>query len=309
MSNPFPYTLDNKRYQTWNYYLRNRFDSKVYKVPLALGVTCPNRDGTKATGGCTFCLSGGGGTPYIPGSYKEQFALASKPLEAKWPDSLAMPYFQNYSNTYLPANQLKEALEEALALPKTVGICVATRPDCLDEDILKVLTKISQKTFLIVELGLQTVHDDTAENLNRGHSYQEFVDGYNKLANRNIDVCIHLINGLPNETKAMMMETAKKVAGLNPHSLKFHMLHVHKGTKLAEEFQREPFPLLTREEYVEIVCDQLEVLPKEVVIQRITGDPIVDQLIAPKWTANKLWVRNAIDKEMARRNSWQGKFL
>ena len=306
MKNPFPYTLDNKRYQTWNYYLRNRFGKKVYKVPVSLGTTCPNRDGSKSKGGCTFCLSGGGGTPYIKGLLGEQFAISKAPMEAKWPDSLAMPYFQSFSNTYVPAEDLSSAIEEVLDFPNVIGVCVATRPDCLGDDIIKVLEKFNKKTFLLVELGLQTIHDKTADKINRAHTYNDFLDGYNKLAERDIPVCVHLINGLPCETPRMMLETAREVAKLKPHSVKFHMLHILEGTVLADEYRSSPFPLLTREEYVSTVCDQIEVLPPETVVQRVTGDPPADYLIEPRWTTNKLWVRNAIDKEMARRNSYQG---
>lgn len=307
MKNPYPNTLDNKRYQTWNYYLKKRFNNKVYKVPLSLGVTCPNRDGTKGTGGCTYCLSGGGGTPYIKGTLREQFEKSAAPLESKWPNSYAMPYFQSYTNTYVKPEILREALNEALNLPKTVGICIATRPDCLPEGIIEVLHEFSRKTFLIVEMGLQTIHEETGELINRGHNYDEFLEGYSKLAVLGIPVCVHLINGLPNENKNKMIETAKEVATLNPHSVKFHMLHILKGTKLAEEYSETPFPLLSLEEYVDIVCDQIELLPAETVIQRVTGDPPQDDLIAPSWTLNKLVVRNEIDKELARRNSYQGK--
>lgn len=306
MCSSFPFSLDNKRYHTWNYFLKTKFGKKVYKVPLSLANTCPNRDGTKGVGGCTFCLSGGGGTPYIPGSFIKQFQEASAPLEAKWPDSLTMPYFQSYSNTYLSANTLRAAMDEAISLPRAVGLCLATRPDCLSDDIIDILCKFSSRALLIVELGLQTIHEKTARQINRGHSYEEFVDGYNKLVSLNIPVCVHLINGLPYETVEMMLETAKTVASLKPHSVKFHMMHVLSGTKMAEEYSQNPFPLLSMEEYVQVVCSQIELFPPETVIQRVTGDPPKDYLIDPKWTLNKLLVRNSIDKELAKRDSLQG---
>lgn len=309
MKNPFVHSLDNKRYYTWNYFLKTTFNSKVYKVPLSLATTCPNRDGSKGIGGCSFCFSGGGGTEYSEDNLREQFREASKPLEKKWPNSLSMPYFQSFSNTYVDVAVLKKALEEAMMLPKAVGICIATRPDCLPDDIVELLAEISKKTFLMVELGLQTIHQSTANIINRGHTFEEFLEGYSKLTTHNIPVCIHLINGLPHETKDMMLASVNAVSDLEPHSVKLHMLHVLRGTRLAEEYCAKPFEMLTKEEYVQIVCDQIELLPPQTVLQRVTGDPPKELLLTPLWTLDKLWVRNAIDKELVRRESWQGKAL
>ena len=309
MSNPFPYTLDNKRYQTLNYYLRNRFGKKVCKVPLALATTCPNRDGTSGVGGCTFCsASGGGGAEIVAATpLEEQFRQSLAPLHAKWPTAATIPYFQSYTNTHLPLETLKNATTKALALPQAVGLSIATRPDALPENIVAHLQDLSQKTYLVVELGLQTIHDSTGERINRCHSYQDFLTGYRALEAAGVAVCVHLINGLPFETPEMMLATAKAVAALSPHAVKFHMLHIVENTVLAEDYKKSPFPLLTREEYVEIVARQMEFLPPSTVVERVTGDPVAGELVAPQWTLNKLWVRNAIDKYQAEQNTWQGK--
>lgn len=309
MSNPFPYTLDNKRYQTLNYYLRNRFGKKVCKVPLALATTCPNRDGTAGVGGCTFCSASGGGGAQVAAAkpLEEQFRESLVPLHAKWPEAATIPYFQSYTNTHLPLETLKDATEKALTLPGAVGLSLATRPDALPKDIVAYLGELAKQTYLVVELGLQTIHDSTGESINRCHSYQDFLEGYWALEKAGVPVCIHLINGLPFETPEMMLETAKAVAELSPHSVKFHMLHIVENTVLAEEFKNQPFPLLTKEEYTEIVVRQMEHLPPSTIVERVTGDPVAGELVAPQWTLHKLWVRNAIDKFQAEQNTWQGK--
>lgn len=306
VDNPFPYSLDNKRYHTWNYFLRHSFGHKVFKVPLPLAATCPNRDGSKGVGGCSFCLADDSAKVYQKGSLLAHYQAAAQPLLKKWPQALPMPYFQSFSNTYVAPEILKAALEEAAALPNAVGISIATRPDCLGVPQMEVLKQQAQRTFLIVELGLQTVHDDTAQRICRGYGWQEFLQGFQKLEDAGIATCVHLINGLPGETHSMMLETSRKVAALEPHSVKFHMLHLMQGTALTRMYQQAPFPLLTREEYVQMVCDQLEQLPPQTVVQRVTGDPPRQGLVAPGWTTDKLWVRNAIDKELLRRGSMQG---
>jgi len=308
MSNPFIQSDDNKRYLTYNYYLRHKFGGKVFKVSLNASMSCPNRDGTKGIGGCTFCSESGSGD--FAGSptddISKQFNQIKEKMHTKWQKAVYIPYFQAGSNTYASVDTLRNLYETALSLPNVVGLSIATRPDCIDEEIADLLKEISEKTYLTVELGLQSIHDETAKLTNRCHSYSDFLTGYELLAKRNINICVHIINGLPNETHDMMIETIKEVAKLNPHSVKIHLLHIIKGTRLCEEFLQNKFSELSFEEYVSTVCDQIELLPPEVIIQRVTGDGDKNTLVAPLWSLKKFCVMNEIDKEFVRRNSFQG---
>ena len=304
----FPYPDSNKRYHTLNDYYRHKFHAKVFKVPLNAGFTCPNRDGSKGTGGCTYCSEQGSGD--FAGNPAEslvtQFEKVRDLQLQKWPDAYYIPYFQAFTNTYAPVGVLRSCFEPVLALDKVVGLNIATRADCLPDDVLEYLTELNSRTCLTVELGLQTIHDQTAQAINRCHSYAEFLDGFEKLKKHNIPVCVHLIDGLPGETREMMLETAQAVGALRPHSVKLHLLHVLKGTPMAADYLAGRFDVLSLAEYVSIVCDQLELLPPEIVIQRITGDGARDSLIAPQWSLKKFVVMNEIDKELKRRNSRQG---
>ena len=308
MNNPFENSIDNKRYYTFNYFLKNKFNRKVFKVSLNAGMTCPNRDGTKSTIGCSFCsesLSGDfAGNP--KDSIKKQFDEVRLKMHKKWHSAVYIAYFQAGTNTYAPVNQLKEFYETALALPNVVGLSIATRPDCLSDEIADLLQDISKKTYLTVELGLQTIYDKTAAKLNRCHTYKDFLEGYDLLSSRGINICVHIINGLPNETHDMMINTAKEVAKLHPHCIKIHLLHIIKGTRLHNEFLNKTFEEMSLEDYVNTVCDQLEFLPPNTIIQRLTGDGDKETLIAPLWSLKKFCVLNEIDKELLRRNSMQG---
>ena len=303
----FAYSNSNKRYHTLAYHFGQSFGGRMTKVPLYTGCTCPNRDAAKGVGGCTFC-SGTGGAVENPtkSPLAEQYFCERARFIKKWPNTGFIAYFQSFTNTYLPTEDLQALVREALALPRIKGLAIATRADCVSPETADYLAEISQKTWLSVELGLQSIHNETAERINRCHSYAEFLQGYKLLKDRNINICVHLINGLPNETRDMMLESARALGWLRPHSVKLHMLSVLKNTRLAEEYAVNPFHILTREEYVGIVCDQLELLPPETVIQRVTGDPVASELIVPDWTLNKLSVLNAIDKELVRRDSMQG---
>lgn len=308
MNNTFKYSGDNKRYHTWNYHLRRKFGCKVFKVPLNGGFTCPNRDGTRGTGGCTYCSALGSGD--FAGDASEdihtQFTAVKERMHKKWPSAKYIAYFQANTNTYAPVCVLKNKFEAALSEENTVGLNIATRPDCLPGDVLDYLSELNKRTYLIVELGLQTIWDKTGERINRCHTYAEFLDGYFKLKERGINVCVHLINGLPGETKEMMLESAAAVSKLMPHCVKLHLLHVLKGTRLAEEYARGEFKLLTLEEYVDITVSQLELFKEETVIQRLTGDGAADALIGPVWSLKKFVVLNEIDKEMIKRDTYQG---
>ncbi len=308
-NNPFEYSSDNKRYLTQNYYLQKRFGKKVIKLSLNCGFSCPNRDGLKGSGGCTYCssdLSGDyAGNPAH--SVLRQLEEQKELMSSKWHDGYYIPYFQAGSNTYAPVGTLRKLFYTALEFENTVGLAVATRADCINDECLDLLSELSEKTYLVVELGLQTIHDVTANHINRCHSYAEFLETYRRLTDRNINVCIHIINGLPLETPEMMMQTASEISRLKPHSLKIHMLHIIKNTDMYREYLEKPFHVLNLEEYIEIVCNQLEILPPETIIQRVTGDGKKETLFMPEWTLKKFVVMNEIDKEMKRRNSWQGK--
>ena len=297
----FLYSLDNKRYHTLNYFFRNKFGSKVFKVALNAGFTCPNYK----NGGCIYC-SHGSGNNYQEMDLVEQFNLVKIPLERKWPNSKYIAYFQANTNTYAPLTVLKEKYEQVLRIPNVYGLDIATRSDALSEEILDYLSELNKRTFLIVELGLQSMHEDTLKFIRRGHDLKNFEEAVKKLKERNIFVVVHIINGLPYETKEMMIETVKYLNTLGIDGIKIHMLYISTGTPLALIYKDHPFPLLTKEEYIDIVCQQLEYLDPKIVIMRITGDPIKEELIAPTWLVKKFCVLNDIDKEMKKRDIYQG---
>lgn len=308
MNKAFEYSDGSKRFHTLDWELKKLFGKKVVKIPLDLGLGCPNRDGTKGVGGCTFCseFRSGEFSGDMRLSLAEQFNETKK-LYSKWPDAFYIAYFQAGTNTYAPADKLKRLFDEALALPDVVGLSISTRPDCISDEIADMLAELSQKTYLTVELGLQSSKNETLLRINRGHTFEDFLEGYNKLVSRGVKVCIHIINGLPGETKADMLETAEKVAYLSPYEIKIHLLHVISGTKTALEFAAGEFETMSFEDYVNIVCDQLELLPPETVVARLTGDGDKKTLVAPLWSCDKRRVLNEIDKELRRRDSQQGK--
>jgi len=308
MENKFKFSNDNKRYHTWNYHLQQKFGSKVFKVALNGGFTCPNIDGKKGVGGCIYCSSTGSGDFAGDPSHNilTQFEEVKEKMHLKWKEAKYIPYFQAHTNTYAPASVLRERFEPVLSQNNVVGISIATRADCLEDDVLEYLSELNERTYLIVELGLQSIFDETGEKINRCHTYAEFLEGYNKLKERNINVCVHLIDGLPGETKEMMLESAKAVAKLKPHCVKLHLLHVLKNTRLAQMYEKGEFELMTLEDYVETIVNQLEVFSKETVIQRLTGDGGREWLIGPLWSLKKFVVLNEIDKLMLKRNTYQG---
>ncbi|HDU1211247.1 TPA: TIGR01212 family radical SAM protein [Listeria monocytogenes] len=308
-TNPFVYSNDNKRYHTWNYCLRKEFGQKTYKVALDGGFDCPNRDGTVAHGGCTFCSAAGSGD--FAGNraldLKVQFQQVRDKMQTKWKDGKCIAYFQAFTNTHAPVAELREKFENVLNEPGVVGLSIATRPDCLPDDVVEYLAELNERTYLWLELGLQSAHDETGRLINRAHDYDCYVEGVRKLQKHNIRICTHIINGLPKETPEMMMETTRKVVESGVDGIKIHLLHLLKGTPMVEDYKKGDLEFLTRDGYVNLVADQLEILPPEMVIHRITGDGGVDDLIGPVWSLNKFEVLNAIDAELVRRDSWQGK--
>lgn len=309
MKNPFKHTLDNKRYHTWNYFLQKKFGCKVFKVSLNAGFTCPNIDGTKGYGGCTYCSNKGSGD--FAGNPKDdilnQFENVKQKMHEKWPNAKYIPYFQAFTNTYAPVEVLKEKFETVINLPNVVGLSVATRADCLPDEVIEYLSDLNKRTFLIVELGLQTIHNKTGELINRCHTYEDFLEAYYKLKKHNINICVHIINGLPNENKEMMLETAKEISKLDIFAVKIHLLHILENTVMANQLKNGIFKLLELQEYVDIVCEQLEFFSPSVIIQRVTGDGEKESLIGPLWSFKKFVVMNEIDKTMVKNNSFQGK--
>lgn len=305
----FKYSNTNKRYHTLDYYYKNKFNSKVCKISLNAGFTCPNIDGKVGTGGCIYCSKIGSGE--YAGDIKDdlvtQFNKIKAVMTRKWPNSKFIGYFQAHTNTYAPLETLKKKYETILTQENVVGLSIATRADSITDDCLDYLEELSKKTFLTIELGLQTIHEKTSIFINRCHSLNCFENMVKKLRERNINVVIHIINGLPYETKEMMLDTVKYLNKLDIQGIKIHMLSILKDTKLALIYKKEKFKLITREEYIDIVCDQLELLRPEIVIHRITGDPKISDLIEPDWLCKKVTILNDIDKEMSKRNSYQGK--
>ncbi len=311
MKNKFKYSNSNKRYHTLDYFYKQKFGKKVCKISLNGGFTCPNKDGTKGFGGCIYCSKLGSGD-YAGQKEKDiitQFNDIKSIMEKKWNDALYIGYFQANTNTYAKVDVLKEKYEPILKQKNVIGINIATRPDAISKECLDYLEELSKRTFLNIELGLQTIHETTTTLINRGHDLECFNQMVTELRKRNINVVVHLINGLPYETKEMMIDTIKHINTLDIQGIKIHMLHVIKDTKLEQIYQKEQFHILTKEEYIDIVIDQLELLRPEIVIHRITGDPVKEELIEPTWLTKKFCVLNDIDKEMVKRDSYQGKKL
>lgn len=305
----FKYSDSNKRYYTLDYFYKHKFNSKVFKVSLNGGFTCPNKDGKAGVGGCIYC-SKSGSAEYAGEVSKpliEQFNDVKKIMLHKWPKAKYICYFQANTNTYAPVDVLKEKYESVLYLDNVVGLSIATRADSISEECLDYLEELSKKTYLTIELGLQTIHEKTSVLINRCHTLECFVDIVNKLRSRNINVVVHIINGLPYETKEMMEDTVKYLSKLDIQGIKIHALSILKNTKLADMYKDNHFELLSRSEYIDIVCDQLEYLREDIVVNRITGDPKVSDLIEPDWLIKKVSIMNDIDKEMLRRNTYQGK--
>lgn len=308
---PFKYAFDEKRYHTWNYHLRNKFGKKIFKVALEGGFDCPNRDGTVAFGGCTFCSAAGSGD--FAGNRVDpipvQFEKIKTKMHEKWQDGEYIAYFQAFTNTHAPLDVLKEKYEAALSIPGVVGLSIATRPDCLPDDVVEYLAELNERTYLWVELGLQTVHEKTSNIINRAHDMQCYYNGVAKLRKHNINICTHIINGLPLEDYDMMMETARVVSKMDVQGIKIHLLHLLKGTPMVKQYEKGMLEFMDQETYVKLVADQLEILPEEMIIHRITGDGPIDLMIGPMWSVNKWEVLNGIDDELKRRNSYQGKYF
>ena len=309
--NLFPYSSDNKRYHIFNYDLRQRYGFKVYRVPLNTNLSCPNRDGTCGLGGCSFCNEEGSGE--FAGQAKDdlmtQYQAGKAMMSRKWPDAFPMAYFQAFTNTYAPLETLKSFFEPFVEMDEVVALAIATRADCLNDETITYLDHLCDKKDIYLELGLQSIHDSTVKAMNRGHDYATFIATAQKLQKTKLKTVIHIMNGYPSETKAMMVETAKAVGQLHPYGIKIHMLNILDHTALGRAYLIKPFTLLAQEEYENLVIHQLQHIPQEVVIMRLTGDGDASEVLAPQWVKNKTSVLNGIDKKMARRNIIQGDLL
>lgn len=298
----FKNTCDNKRYYTFNYYLRNKFNNKVIKIPIDTSFGCPNKEK------CIYCSQYSKSN--IINSNDDllnQFKNNVATLENKWPNSLYIVYFQAGTNTFCSVETLKSMIEPFLKIKKVVGISIATRPDSISNDMLKYLSDLNKRTFLTIELGLQSSNDNTLKYIKRGHDSNTFKNTVTRLHQENIFTVAHIINGLPYENINDMLETIKFLNKIKIDGLKIHMLFIAKNTEIAKIYEKEQFKILTKKEYIDIVIKQLEILNENVVIERITGDPIKEELITPKWLLKKFVILNDIDKEMKKRDTWQGK--
>lgn len=300
---------NEKHYNTLNNYYRYKYNQKVYKIPLNGGFTCPNIDGTVAVGGCTFCSYMGSGD-FAGNKYDPlpiQFEQGKQMMTKKWGKGLYIPYFQANTNTHGPLSKLKTLFEEAISLDKdNIMISIATRPDALNDEKIRYLANLNERMPVQIELGLQTIYNDTGILINRGHNLDTFTNTVKKLQKHNFEIVVHIINGLPGETKEMMIETAKYVNSLNVFGIKIHMLHIMERTKMGYDFKKNPWPLLTLEQYVDITAQQLRHLNKKMIIHRLTGDAPKEMLIAPNWTLKKFVVLNEIDKLMRKKGYYQG---
>ncbi|WP_438326305.1 TIGR01212 family radical SAM protein [Staphylococcus pseudintermedius] len=308
MGTYFPYAFEKKRYHTLNYHLKNKFGQKIFKVALDGGFDCPNRDGTVAHGGCTFCSAAGSGdfAGNRAGAIEVQFKEIKNKMHEKWHEGQYIAYFQAFTNTHAPVAVLREKFEAALKEPGVVGLSIGTRPDCLPDDVVDYLAELNERTYLWVELGLQTIHQETSDLINRAHDMDCYYEGVAKLRRHNIKVCSHIINGLPGEDYDMMIETAKAVAQMDVQGIKIHLLHLLKGTPMMKQYDKGLLEFMTKEQYIQLVCDQLEQLPPEMIVHRITGDGPIDLMVGPMWSVNKWEVLNEIDAELERRGTVQG---
>ena len=304
----FKYTLDNKRYHTLNYYYKNKFGVKVFKVSLNGGFSCPNLDGTVGFGGCIYCSKSGSGEfgGDINKSLTEQFYEMKDVVNKKHIPCKYIGYFQARTNTYADLDTLKRKYEEVLSIPDVIGLNIATRCDAISDECLNYLTELNKRTLLTIELGLQTIHEKTSKLINRCHTLEQFDMMVRKLRDRHINVVVHIINGLPYETEEMMLDTIKHINKLDIQGVKIHMLHIIKDTGMANLYLNEGFHVLTKDEYIDIVIKQLEILDPKIIVNRITSDPDKNTLLEPVWLIEKCQLLNDIDKEMKKRNTYQG---
>jgi radical SAM protein (TIGR01212 family) len=298
-----------RRYNDLNTYFRRLFGCRVQKVSVDAGMTCPNRDGTVSTGGCIYCNERGSGT----GAYARRVSVADQVSEGiarvsrRYMAKKFIAYFQSFSNTYAPLDRLRDLYDEALAVKDVIGLSIGTRPDCVDEPVLDLLQEYSERHLIWIEYGLQSAIDVTLRRINRGHDFDCFRQAVEATRNRGIKICAHVILGLPQEQKHHMLETAKAVSAMGIDGIKLHLLYVIKGTPLETQYLEGRYRCLEQQEYVDLVCDFLERLPEEMIIQRLTGDPHPQELVAPQWSLKKRDTLSLIHETLEDRDTWQGK--
>ena len=297
----------DKRYNQYSAHLKQKFGTKVYKITIDAGFSCPNRDGTLSHNGCIFCDDGGSFSQAHSNqlSIEEQILAGVETLSTRFKAQKFMSYFQAFSNTYKPVNELEQTYNASLKHPDIVGLSIGTRPDCVDEDKLKLISSYTKDYYTWLEYGLQSCHDKTLSWINRGHDYDCFLKAYEKTKNYGINICLHLILGL-NESYEEMIETIQKVAALEPEGVKIHMLCALEGTKIANLYNEGNLSFMSEDEYINLCCDYLEYLPPQTTIHRLAGNGLKKNLVAPRWLGKKLDALNKIDRELIRRNSWQG---
>ncbi|HEY2759613.1 MAG TPA: TIGR01212 family radical SAM protein [Pirellulales bacterium] len=302
------------RYYSYNYFLRNKFGGRVQKVSIDAGFTCPNVDGTVAKGGCTFCdnrsFSPSRRSPRMsPKDVEGQIAEGIRRLKRRYHFDVDrfIGYFQPATNTYAPVEKLRPLYEATIAHPAVVGLAIGTRPDCVPNDVIDLLEEFAGRTYLSVEYGLQTIHNRSLDWMNRGHHHDAFLEAIERSRGRGFEICAHVILGLPGESRDDMLATAREVARLRIDSIKLHNLYAVKDTPLADQVARGEVRLMERDEYIQILVDCLEVLPPEIIVERISGDAPPEYFIGPAWCLDKPGLRAALDAEMARRDTWQGK--
>ncbi|KJU71905.1 TIGR01212 family radical SAM protein [Clostridium baratii] len=300
---------NGKRYHSLNYFLRDRFKEKVFKISLDGGFSCPNRDGTISKGGCLFCSESGSGD-YAGDrelSITKQFCDIKEMMNKKWKEGKYIAYFQAFTNTYAPVEELKRKYNEALKQEGVVAIAIATRPDCLQDEVLELLEEINKKFYVWVELGLQTVSDETARKINRGYKLEVYEDAIRRLKERNIDFVTHCIFGLPGETKEDMLRSVNYIAHSGSKGIKFHLLHLMKHTPMVKLYERGELEFLSQDDYIDLICKSIAMIPEDMVVHRLTGDAPRDLLIGPMWSLKKWEVLNAIDKALVDNEIYQGK--
>lgn len=299
----------DKPYYSLNYYLRELYGEKIYKIAIDGGFSCPNRDGKIGTRGCIFCSEGGSGdfASSRTLSIYDQIEQGKARLSSKKTGNKYIAYFQAYTNTYAPVERLKVLFSQAISHPDIIGLSIATRPDCLNDDVIKLLSEINQQKKVWVELGLQTIHTSSADFIRRGYDLSCFNEAVEKLNDAGLEIVVHLILGLPNETKQDMLQSVEYLSTRKIHGIKLQLLHILKNTDLADYYDKTDFKTLTMEDYIDILISCIEIIPPDIVIHRITGDGPKSLLIAPRWSSNKKVVLNTILKEFKIRNTWQGK--
>ncbi len=300
----------DKRYNDLNSYFRSIFGCRVQKITIDAGFSCPNRDGRISTDGCIFCNTRGSGTgAHTKGqSVTDQILAGKMALSTRYKAKKFIAYFQSFTNTYAPLDRLKSLYEEALSIDEVVGLSIGTRPDCVDEPVLKLLESYAKTHLIWIEYGLQSIHDRSLSLINRGHDFKCFKDAVEATLNRGIKICVHVILGLPQEKRKHLIETAKAISEMGIDGIKIHLLYVIKGTKLEKLYRQGSYKCLKQQQYVELVCDFLERIPQDMVIQRLTGDPHLQELVAPQWSVNKAQTLSMIKETLEKRDSWQGKF-